>query len=63
VEVVMTDRDPTDDPEVAKERVMHDAQEAIKRLYETIPPQDAHWIATVAIIAADRDYRKRQNNG
>lgn len=51
-----------DEREIAKEMAMHEAREAIERLYQTIPPQDAHWLCTVAIIAADKKCRERQRS-
>lgn len=58
-----TQRATEDDREDPAERAVHDAFEAVRRLFEVLPPQDAHWNATVAIIAADREFRKRQANG
>lgn len=59
----MTDRDPTDDPEVEREMARHGAFEIAARLYELFEPQTADWLLTVAKIAADRDYRARKANG
>lgn len=49
---------PEDDPQGA---AIHEATEAIHRLYELLAPETAHWIATVAIINADRAARSKHH--
>lgn len=50
---------PGDEPDPA-EMAIHEATDAIHRLYDILAPETAHWLATVAIINADRNARARR---